>query len=124
MPILLLMEITESAKLNLLGYYCIEFEHAAIEFNDSNLNSVHKKLFEKCCSLFMQDDYSLELHNHISKMWNDDKLKSNLDLLLILPTDSSSLILTNKKNENDLKWLPLTTIEEVQHAKGFSFIKI
>lgn len=118
------MEITESAKLSLLGYYCIEFEQAATEFNSQTSDSVHEKLFEKCCSLFMQDDYSLELHNHICKIWNDDKLISNFDPSLrissnsVLPTTS-----LNKKDETDLKWLPLSTFDEIIRAKGFfSFV--
>lgn len=67
----------------------------------------------------MQDECTLEIMNAIQKLWNQDKQIVDIDHDFVAEVNSNASTI-----DDDLKWLPLCTPEEIEHAKGKSFITI
>ncbi|KAI1718530.1 beta-propeller of ELYS nucleoporin domain-containing protein [Ditylenchus destructor] len=111
LPVLLLMKVPELSKLTILGYYCLDIETVA------NVSSMQENIFAKACCFFMQEDYSMDVMNEIRMIWLNDKQAAEVD------QDMIQLIVGSRKKdpgqkESELRWLPLCTPEEIEHAKS------
>ncbi|CAK5044267.1 unnamed protein product [Meloidogyne enterolobii] len=99
LPILLLLNVTEKAKLTILGYYCLDLEVASSVFGSevqakdgntppsSSLNFrrfspteednshpyQNREYFSLFLSFVLQEDFSLEEMNKIKNFWLEDK---------------------------------------------------
>uniref|UniRef100_A0A915LHB2 ELYS beta-propeller domain-containing protein n=1 Tax=Meloidogyne javanica TaxID=6303 RepID=A0A915LHB2_MELJA len=99
LPIMLLLNVTEKAKLTLLGYYCLDLEVASSVFGSevqakdgntppsSSLNFrrfspteednshpyQNREYFSLFLSFVLQEDFSLEEMNKIKNFWLEDK---------------------------------------------------
>jgi hypothetical protein len=100
LPILLLVNITEDAKLDLLGYYCLDLEAASVNFSsnveakdgntppsssairnartsssDQNNGAQefrNQKYFALFISFLLQDNFSLQELNRVRALWLHD----------------------------------------------------
>lgn len=122
------MNVDETSKLILIGYYCIEYEKMAINIGNRNKECrLQQKLFDRCCALFMQDDFSIATRNRIMKMWIDDRMSTDLEGSMLKMAQISLFGQDQQKcssrmDEEKLKRLPLGTKQEVEYAKGWFFM--
>lgn len=73
------------AKLTLIGYYLLDFDESVAETQELKELTLpganDSKLFEKCCSFLMREDFSLPAMKKIRKFWWDDKMQQFVSFL-------------------------------------------
>lgn len=101
-----MLNITENAKLSLLGYYCLDLEIASLAlgpeieakdgstpptfsirskrasnstFNDTNISQPFRsqKFFSFFLAFFLQEDFTLDEMNRIKAIWTKDREAEN-----------------------------------------------
>uniref|UniRef100_A0A1I8AZW5 ELYS-bb domain-containing protein n=1 Tax=Meloidogyne hapla TaxID=6305 RepID=A0A1I8AZW5_MELHA len=142
LPILLLLNVTEKAKLTLLGYYCLDLDAASAVFGSevqakdgntpptSSLNLTrtftptednthpyqNRDYFSLFLSFVLQEDFSLEEMNKIRSFWLEDKNILQMDFYEPVEAEPQ-----NVQDDDQLEFI--NSLQNIQKTREYYLAK-